>query len=273
MLQASLSLCLPLCLSLCLLPAVHAQTSSTTLEGDAAAQDNDCVILLHGLARSARSMKKLAARLRDAGYRTANIDYLSRVYGIPALANLAVKAGLDECRQSGEGRISFVTHSLGGILVRQYLVNESIPELFRVVMLGPPNQGSEVVDNLRSMPGFALLNGPAGLQLGTGENDVPRTLGAVNFDLGVIAGTRTINLVLSLYLPNPDDGKVSVESAKVDGMCDFLTMPVSHALIMRDDAVIDQVQYYLRAGRFSHSEDDENVVADQQPRPAHCTAF
>jgi len=264
--------CLPLGLFLCLLPAAYGQTPSASPSSDADAQ-SDCVILLHGLARSARSMEKLASRLQDAGYRTANIDYPSRVYGIAALANLALDAGLEECRKSGEGKISFVTHSLGGILVRQYLLNKNIPELFRVVMLGPPNQGSEVVDNLRSMPGFAQLNGPAGLQLGTGAKDVPRTLGAVDFDLGVIAGTRTINLILSLYLPNPDDGKVSVESAKVEGMCDFLTLPVSHALIMRNDPVIDQVQYYLRAGRFSHKEETDDTVVDLQSRPQHCTSF
>jgi len=266
-----LQACLSLCFAVCWSPTAHGQSVSDSPLNNANAQGSDCVILLHGLARTARSMKKLQTRLQDAGYRTANIDYPSRLYEIPALAKLAINAGLDECRQSGQGRINFVTHSLGGILVRQYLLNESLPELRRVVMLGPPNQGSEVVDSLRNMPGFAQLNGPAGLQLGTGADDVPRTLGAVDFDLGVIAGTRTINLILSLYLPNPDDGKVSVASAKVDGMCDFITLPVSHALIMRDEAVMDQVQYYLSAGRFSHREDSENTTTELRSRAEHCT--
>ena len=94
--------------------------------------------------------------------------------------------------------MSFVTHSMGGILVRQYLRQHSVPHLHRVVMLGPPNKGSEVVDVLGNTPGFHFINGDAGLQLGTGQGSVPNTLGPVDFDLGIIAGTRSINWILSV---------------------------------------------------------------------------
>jgi len=73
-------------------------------------------------------------------------------------------------------------------------------------MLAPPNNGSEVVDKFRDLPGYKWLNGPAGRQLGTGRDSLPRSLGAAEFDLGIIAGTRSINLLLSQVLPNPDDG-------------------------------------------------------------------
>jgi hypothetical protein len=123
-------------------------------------------------------------------------------------------------------------------------------------MLGPPNQGSEVVDNLKNTPGFELLNGPAGMQLGTRTTDIPKTLGPANFELGVIAGTQSINLILSSFLPNPDDGKVSVESTKVDGMHDFVALPTTHPFMMKNDAVINQTVYFLKHGKFK--KDDES---------------
>lgn len=216
-------------------------------------QANNCVILLHGLARTASSMEKLDNKLQKTGYRVVNVDYESRKYPVESLANMAINTGLKQCREEPVERIHFVTHSLGGILIRHYLNHHSIPELGRVVMLGPPNQGSEVVDKLRDMPGFEVLNGPAGLQLGTSDDDIPRQLGPVDFELGVIAGTRSINLILSTYLPDTDDGKVTVKGAKVDGMSDFITMPVTHPMMMRNSSVIAQTLHFLEYGKFNHS--------------------
>jgi triacylglycerol lipase len=209
----------------------------------------DCVILLHGLARTAAAMEELAERFGAAGYSVVNAGYPSREYTIEELAPLAVEAGLKSC-PTGE-TVHFVTHSLGGILVRQYLATQEVPWLGRVVMLAPPNQGSEVVDKMRNVPGFRLLNGPAGLQLGTGPDDVPRKLPPVDFPLGVVAGTRTFNLMLSQFLPNPDDGKVSVESARVEGMADFVTVPYSHPFIMERDEVIDLALRFIATGSFA----------------------
>jgi len=212
----------------------------------------NCVILLHGLARTASSMEKLQGKLEQADYLVVNVDYDSRKHPIPTLADMAISEGLQECRYKNVKRINFVTHSLGGILVRQYLINKKIPELHRVVMLGPPNQGSEVVDTLRDMPGFEALNGPAGMQLGTTSTDVPRRLGPVNFELGVIAGTQSINLILSSYLPGTDDGKVTLKSAQVEGMKDFIALPVTHPMMMRNTRVIAQTLRFLRQGNFLH---------------------
>ena len=117
-------------------------------------------------------------------------------------------------------------------------------------MLGPPNKGSEVVDKLKYIPGFKFLNGPAGMRLGTGSEDIPKSLGPVNFELGVIAGTKSINLILSYYLPNPNDGKVSVESAKIDGMCEFVTLPTTHPFMMKNKLVIKEVIHFLKQGKF-----------------------
>jgi hypothetical protein len=209
----------------------------------------ECVILLHGLARSAHSMNKMAERLTEQGYKVLNIDYPSRSYSIEQLAEKTISDALAKC----EGMpVSFVTHSMGGILVRQFLSNHSINNLNKVVMLGPPNKGTEIVDKLGNIPGFHLVNGDAGMQLGTGALSVPNQLGKANFDVGIIAGTQSINFLLSSLIPDTDDGKVSVESTKIEGMNDHIEMPTTHVFMMRNDDVISQVISYLKQGKFNH---------------------
>lgn len=217
---------------------------------------NDCVILLHGLGRTAASMDEMAKRLRLDGYVVANIGYPSRTAPIEELSGPAVQAGLAQCRDQGATSIHFVTHSLGGILVRHYLKHRSIDELGRTVMLAPPNQGSEAADVFRKVPGYRLLNGAAGQQIGTGVDSLPLQLGPVDFDVGIIAGDRTIDPITSLTLPNPDDGKVPVARTKIEGMNDFLLVHRSHAFIMKSDDVIDQVRHYLIHGGFHRSGED-----------------
>lgn len=212
------------------------------------AHAEDCVVFLHGLARTAASMEKAAAVFEDSGYAIANVDYPSRRLPIEELAPLAIETGVDECPSGSV--VHFVTHSLGGILVRYYLEENEISNLGRVLMFAPPNQGSGVVDSLRNVPGFKLINGPAGLQLGTDESSVPLALGPVDYEVGVIAGTETFNPILSQYLENPDDGKVSVENTKVDGMSDFIVVPHSHPFIMKSSSAIDQAISFIETGQF-----------------------
>jgi hypothetical protein len=194
-------------------------------------------------------MKKLEMALLEKGYSVHNVSYASTRKTIEQLAEEAIGPALKLC--PADRKLHFVTHSLGGILVRQYLLRHEIDNLGRVVMLGPPNKGSEVVDKLRNFPGFHFINGDAGLELGTGEGSVPNQLGAANFDLGIIAGTRSINLILSRMIAGVDDGKVSVESTKLEGMHDHLELEVTHPLMMRNNKVIEQVIHYLETGRFS----------------------
>ena len=211
----------------------------------------ECVVLLHGLARTSSSLNAMQEALEEDGYLTANIDYPSREHEIAVLADMAVGEGLATCR-AGENveKIHFVTHSLGGILVRQYLSTETVDELGRVVMLGPPNQGSNAADDLVDVPGFDWVNGPAGHQLGKGEASVPLALGPVDFELGVIAGNRTIDPITSAVLENPDDGRVSVADTKIDGMSDFIVVEHSHAFMMRMREPIELTKKFLRTGSF-----------------------
>jgi triacylglycerol lipase len=220
--------------------------------GVASATATECVVLLHGLARTSSSMNKMESELQDEGYATANINYPSREFEIAELADIAVGEGLTACRAKDDvEKIHFVTHSLGGILVRQFLSTASIDELGRVVMLGPPNQGSNAVDELDGVPGFDWMNGPAGRQLGKGTASVPLALGPVEFELGVIAGNRSIDPITSAVLENPDDGRVSVEDTKVEGMNDFVVVEHSHAFMMRMRKPIELTKTFLRSGSFT----------------------
>jgi len=219
----------------------------------------ECVILLHGLARSDSSMRKIEKALQKENFHTINIRYTSREHSIEILAEKAILPALKLC--SSDEKINFVTHSLGGILVRQYLANHDIPNLNHVVMLGPPNKGSEVVDKLKHFPGFYFLNGEAGMQLGTGELSIPNKLGKAKFDVGIVAGNKSINLFLSLLIPKADDGKVSIERTKLEGMNDHIQMPVTHPFMMKNQKVIDQVIYYLKNGHFKR-ETTENKIKE-----------
>ncbi|EFK95645.1 conserved hypothetical protein, partial [sediment metagenome] len=150
----------------------------------ASARAGDAVILLHGLARTSRSMDRMEAAFAAAGYVVLNIDYPSRSTAIAALSEAVIGDALAEARRRGCAHVHFVAHSLGGILVRSYFAKHAEPRLGRVVMLGPPNQGSEVVDRLGSWWLFHRINGPAGAELGTGPDSVPHSLGPVRFELG-----------------------------------------------------------------------------------------
>jgi triacylglycerol lipase len=230
------------------LAALAGDAVVTELQHDPAA---DCVVLLHGMARSARSMRRMAEALAESGYAVVNEGYPSRKHGIAILAPLAIEPALMECRRQREhGRIHFVTHSLGGILLRYFTARHTLDDIGRVVMLGPPNQGSSAADKWRGFPGFGWLNGPAGFELGTGKDSVPRALGKPTFEFAVIAGDRSIDPVTSLMLEGPDDGRVTVAETRLEGMRDFRVVHTSHAFMMRNREVIDLTKAFLANGRF-----------------------
>ena len=214
----------------------------------------DGVILLHGLCRTKASMNKMAARMTDEGYVVVNVEYASRQGKIAELSEQVVGGALRDPRLKDCKTIHFVTHSLGGILVRKYFKDNPQERLGRVVMLSPPNQGSEVVDRIGHWTLFKWINGPAGGQLGTGPDSVPNSLGPVSFELGVITGDRSINWINSSMIKGNDDGKVSVEHSKVEGMDDHVVVHTSHPYVMKNRKVIALAARFLESGSFAAEE-------------------
>ena len=221
-------------------------------------QASEGVVLLHGLARTPRSMARIERELTRASYVVVNLPYPSRSAPIEALSDGVFDRIRDSAPLRACSRVHFVTHSMGGIVLRQMLSKHRIERLGRVVMLGPPNQGSELVDRLGSWRLFRWINGPAGQQLGTGPDSVPGRLGPVDFELGVIAGDRSINWINSGMIPGVDDGKVSVERTKVAGMKDHLVVHTTHPTMLSHRTVISAVSRFFWTGTFREAAEQDS---------------
>ncbi len=213
---------------------------------------DSCVILLHGLCRTRRSMEPMHRFLELNGFEAFNLAYPSTRLPIVELAEL-IRPQVEEIGARFD-RVHFVTHSMGGILLRQMQRVRPIAKLGRCVMLAPPNRGSQVVDRLGSWGVFRWLNGPAGCELGTGPEALPLALGKAEFEVGILAGKRSINWILSLMLPSPNDGKVAVSHAKLEGQRDFRVLPVSHPFIMRNALAQANTLAFLESGAFLEQE-------------------
>lgn len=213
----------------------------------------DTVVLLHGLGRTRCSMAWLAHELRKDGYAVINASYPSRTQPIETLAAEWLPAQLRGV--APHSRVHFVTHSMGGILLRVWL-RDAGPPVFpgRVVMLAPPNAGSELTDRLAGFAPFGWFTGVNGRRLGTGATALPRALGAwpaAGPPLGIIAGGRSVNPLLGAALPPPHDGKVSVAATHLTGETAHLVLPFSHTWLAWRRETIGQVKAFLRAGRFA----------------------
>ncbi|MFC7338158.1 esterase/lipase family protein [Haloferula chungangensis] len=213
------------------------------------------VVLLHGLCRTTRSMAKMECSLTEAGYTVHNLSYPTRKKSVVRLAEEHLAPELAQPDLKGATKIHFVTHSLGGIVLRQYLSDHTLHNLGRIVLLGPPSQGSQVVDKIGHWKIFKALNGPAGTQLGSNDDSLPNQLGPLGHDHAVIAGSCSINWINSCMIPGPDDGKVAVSHTRLPDTTTHLVLPVTHPYLMKNKRVIRNVVHYLNKGNF----DDGNL--------------
>lgn len=212
------------------------------------------VVLLHGLARTSKSMVKMEKALAKEGYKVWNYQYPSRKKTIEEIC--AELQPVIVSNTASADRVHFVTHSMGGILMRYMQGTRPFTNLGRVVMLSPPNQGSEVVDKLGGLDAFKFINGPAGDQLGTASTNLLASLPAVDFELGILTGDRSINWILSMLIPGSDDGKVSIERAKCPGMKEFAVVHATHPYMMKNRKSIAMTRNFLRSGSFDEKTAD-----------------
>ncbi|MBW8790924.1 MAG: alpha/beta fold hydrolase [Rhizobium leguminosarum] len=214
---------------------------------------NDTVLLFHGIARTKKSMAKLAGFLSAHGYRVVNVGYPSTKFSISDLVDI-IRPEIDgAAKEAGDGRVHFVGYSMGGLIVRAFLRNYRPANLGRVVMVGTPNSGSQIADFLKNWPLFRKVYGPAGQQLITDQTAMTELFGTVDYELGIIAGNRTIDPVCSLIigLRVPNDGKVSVESTRLDGASAHIVIPANHTFLPVNKTMWNETLSFLQDGRFT----------------------
>lgn len=212
-----------------------------------------CVILLHGLARSHSSMEKLATYLQSYDYTVINQDYSSTKKSVEEIADMEIPLMVSACLEHHPDHIYFVTHSIGGIVLRQYLQTHNLPKTTRMVMLGPPNHGSPLADLLHNEVLFKMITGPSGQELTTESTSLPNRLDRhLPYQIGIIAGNVSFFPFSKWFFHEDNDGKVAVSSTQLIGMKDFIILPISHTLIMRSPMVEEQIVHFFEYARFIH---------------------
>jgi triacylglycerol lipase len=212
------------------------------------------VVVLHGLAMNRLFMSGIAAHLERQGFAAHNVSYPSRAKSFESLVDehlAPLVEGIDA------PAVDFVAHSMGGLLVRLYAQKYGAAKIGRVVMIGTPNRGSEVADFIRRWQAFHWYFGAAGESLCTGNAGLHAALPPVPFECGVIAGDNhwlhvTTNFIVDV--PRPHDGIVSVESTKVEGMKDHVTVFADHSLMVWSPRVWKLAAQFLDKGSFSGAE-------------------
>ncbi len=223
---------------------------SNSLQASEIKNSGDYIIILHGIAKSNKHMKKLADYLRREGFDIINLSYPSTSYKIEDLIEIINKKISERAKETK--RIHFVGYSMGGLIVRALIHKYNYQNLGRVVQLAPPNQGSEVADFVKNFWLYKKIFGPAGKQLITDQGAIKHLFGKVNYELGIIAGNATIDPISSAIIKRENDGKVAVESTKLEGMKDHVVINVSHSFFPSNKKVQEQTLHFLKNGNFKH---------------------
>lgn len=211
------------------------------------------VVLVHGLGRTSGCWGQMDRILTAEGYAVRRVGYPSLSKPVAELASNYLRPALNELETAGRP-YHVVAHSMGCILLRACLKEApaSLPNLHRVVMLGPPNGGSEIPQDcsiLRPImgPAFAsLIPGPDGVPASIG----PWPTGPGAPELGIIAGNTSPWRPFNRGIPTPHDGKVSVASARLDGMIAFKEIPVGHTTLVSHKLAKNEVVAFLKKGAF-----------------------
>ena len=192
-------------------------------------------------------MEPLARSLGNEGFSTFNLPYPSARMPIPALVR-HVRGQL--ALLDSEQPLHFVTHSLGGIILRALLAEDTPWRTGRIVMLAPPNGGSEIVDWTARHPVIRQFLGPAGRSLGS--EGLPSQLPDMPDDteLAVIMGNRCSLPVFSKLLETENDGIVSASKGKIAGMKEFAVVDADHTFIQMHPEAVRLATGFLQTGTW-----------------------
>lgn len=216
------------------------------------ASAKETVVVLHGVALNRWYTARLARSLRSEGFEVLNVSYPSRTRTIAELGDRWLPELLEARGALRAEKLHFVTHSMGGLVVRRYLASQRPANLGRVVMLAPPNHGSAVADRLRGNWLVRLYLGKNFPLLGTGPGAAWRTLPqTADFELGILAGNRALNPCGRFWLEKPHDGTVAEASTRLEGMADHRVLGASHTGILFSREAARQTAAFLRDGRFA----------------------
>lgn len=210
------------------------------------------VVLIHGLGRSRCIMSLVGLWLKFCGYRVKSIGYPSRCVSIAEAVQQNLNPALERLEIAAGSQVHFVTHSLGGIVFRAWAAQRdpAFP-LGRAVLLAPPNQGSQIIDELRQQAWVRWWLGPVTAELGTDAASTPNTLGPLPPETGVIMGNKDTLPVFRHLIGPESDGIVAIASAHAEGEGDFMLLPANHATIIFLPVVFRAVQRFLKTGSFA----------------------
>jgi pimeloyl-ACP methyl ester carboxylesterase len=213
------------------------------------------VMLLHGLGEGRASMRPLANHLRKSLDATVLlVGYASTAADLTAHGRALgdVMATLPPTV-----RVSFVGHSLGNLVVRRWMDladDAALARVDRMVMLGPPNRGSDLARQVGGAGMLATLAEGAARDLVIHWPRVEPTLAVPACEFGIVAGGRGDGVGFSHFLDGDDDAIVRVDETRLDGADDFLLVPVNHAAMLVDRRVKEATAAFLQSGRFAPRE-------------------
>jgi len=215
------------------------------------------VVVLHGLVRSRQSMSGLCDYLKEhGGYTPINVSYASTRNELHEHAHSLAR--VIENLGPGVTEINFVAHSLGNLVIRHYLGDQSQarkdqqidPRIKRIVMLAPPNNGAQFAEKFQNNKLFQVIWGKSGLELAKHWPELQKRLATPQCEFGIIAGGHGEGSGRNPLLSGDDDFVVSVEETKLPGARDFIVLPALHGMIMDDAKTREYVLRFLKHGYF-----------------------
>lgn len=206
------------------------------------------VVLLHGILRTNRCMKGLTVFLEKENYEVLNLDYPSSKYDILSIAKLIHSQIKNFSSQTV--KTHYVGYSMGGLIIRAYLHLYRPSNLGRVIMLGTPNQGSEIADFLKPFGIYKILYGPAGQQLITDQKNIKKIFGNINYELGIIAGSSPFYLLANKIIGKKSDGRVSIVNTKIEGMKEHIIIKSGHTMLASNKTAWRLTLSFLKTGNF-----------------------